>query len=741
MAASRVLKQSLPPVLDQYYLPESTTRNGGVSSPTDDTVADRDWEGDEGGDIEEGDVVDKPRTAKSVTVAAAAQDGTPKARAPHPQGKKAPGGQKAGAGSRKGGAPPPRREMTALSLASTSSGRRSGVRRADAERLEHVADVWDQARAEVLSERHGRLQERVTLQQRLVRAHDAHAAQLRELRQEQEALKRQEEKRKKQSKEAALQDICRQSLDEDRQKATEETRRGKAGKAATAAAGARGGAARGSPLYATSSSLHSTSGRDDGSTTSSTTTTSSSLSPVPRDGSADSGRVEGREAGGGDGGGMVRPSRRHPGYLPSKALPERQLPSTPMRELEDEGSDPGWGGDAVDGGGGGGGGARLVSRGKSSGSSSSPSSAGKQGGSMPSHHAQLYQLYGKQADYFLHPKPSQPAQPQKRQSHPKLKNQKAAAEMQIDAGHIGAGELWDTLRKDSKDKLIRNDLRFPQELKSAFSAFVRERLTKHVRPVERSFCATEDVPDIQRLMDQSKLRNTRLYRHKTELMYRSSINNMDRTSILLHSNPMPDITGTGVGADSISRYLPSWLDTQSEMSEPEYMKWVRARKVDEEEEGEEEDKENVRHSAHSRQLSETANELQNIWYTIAARKKKPKTPRFQFLTEKEAECEGEFTQKFQEEKEQREKPQPHSLVKAYSALDFSHPASSFSVPPSQERGRSAQTAMQLHRYRSDWQPLSMAALVEYKKQVETEGQGDFEHGRVKMWPATTSSVA
>ena len=50
--------------------------------------------------------------------------------------------------------------------------------------------------------------------------------------------------------------------------------------------------------------------------------------------------------------------------------------------------------------------------------------------------------------------------------------------------------------------------------------------------------------------------------------------------------------------------------------------------------------------------------------------------RYQFLTEKEAECEGVFTQRFQEEKQQRDKPQPHHVAKSYSALDFSHPASS-----------------------------------------------------------------
>ena len=80
--------------------------------------------------------------------------------------------------------------------------------------------------------------------------------------------------------------------------------------------------------------------------------------------------------------------------------------------------------------------------------------------------------------------------------------------------------------------------------------------------------ACVQVPDIQRLMDQSKLRRARMFRHKAELMYRSSVNNSDRTTILLHNNPLPDITELGGQADSISRYLPSWVDDQSVSAGP-----------------------------------------------------------------------------------------------------------------------------------------------------------------------------
>jgi len=32
-----------------------------------------------------------------------------------------------------------------------------------------------------------------------------------------------------------------------------------------------------------------------------------------------------------------------------------------------------------------------------------------------------------------------------------------------------------------------------------------------------------------------------------------------------------------------------------------------------------------------------------------------------------------------------------------------------------------------------WEPLSMKALVEYKTQLDTEGDGEFNQGRTKTW--------
>eukprot|EP00916_Digyalum_oweni_P006334 GHVL01010915.1.p1 GENE.GHVL01010915.1~~GHVL01010915.1.p1 ORF type:complete len:291 (+),score=50.69 GHVL01010915.1:119-991(+) len=104
------------------------------------------------------------------------------------------------------------RERTDTSLGSISAGRSARMKRQDAERFEHVAEVWDQARSEVLSERHSQLQEKVQLQHKLLKAQERQAEE-RRLRQEQRELqKRQEEKQQKQAKETALQDICKQSL-------------------------------------------------------------------------------------------------------------------------------------------------------------------------------------------------------------------------------------------------------------------------------------------------------------------------------------------------------------------------------------------------------------------------------------------------------------------------------------------------------------------------------------------------
>lgn len=60
-------------------------------------------------------------------------------------------------------------------------------------------------------------------------------------------------------------------------------------------------------------------------------------------------------------------------------------------------------------------------------------------------------------------------------------------------------------------------------------------------------------------MDQSQIRNAQDFRHKVELMFRSSHINEDRSKVLMFNNPMPDLNNKQ-GEESVDRYLPSWIE-------------------------------------------------------------------------------------------------------------------------------------------------------------------------------------
>ncbi|XP_046572049.1 uncharacterized protein LOC124280200 [Haliotis rubra] len=349
--------------------------------------------------------------------------------------------------------------------------------------------------------------------------------------------------------------------------------------------------------------------------------------------------------------------------------------------------------------------------------------------SLPWHHQQLYRLYGEEADYFIHPKIE--PKPVVVVS-PKLKKHE---------GHVGAETLWTTLRGESESKLLREDGRFPHVLKDAYSAFVRESLTLGQKPVTRNYTATDDVPDMKKLLDQKLLYNIRKYRHKTGLMYRSSQANNDRTNILLFNNPLPDITDGD--KDNIARYMPSWVESMSDTSEPAYVKWLTSRTEKILADG------NSDASLHLKADEKEREESPIPADSILPPPRQTDREKFklQFLTEKDTQVPGEFAKKFREQRDRKDLPTAHSRmpsVKAQSSLGFME--SRLSEP--EERGSSqglqrsvTNTSKQdmIRRFTSDWQPLSMNALVEYKKEMATEGDGEFQHGRMKMWPVVMSS--
>ena len=63
---------------------------------------------------------------------------------------------------------------------------------------------------------------------------------------------------------------------------------------------------------------------------------------------------------------------------------------------------------------------------------------------------------------------------------------------------------------------------------------------------------------MSRLLDQSHIQHAQDFRHKVELMYRSSHINRNRSSVLMYNNPMPDLNNES-GEESVNRYMPSWM--------------------------------------------------------------------------------------------------------------------------------------------------------------------------------------
>lgn len=75
-----------------------------------------------------------------------------------------------------------------------------------------------------------------------------------------------------------------------------------------------------------------------------------------------------------------------------------------------------------------------------------------------------------------------------------------------------------------------------------------------------SYYTVSQVPELARLQDHSKTARVRHYKHRVDLMYRASRNNEDRTNILIHNNPPPEVASLDTDQDGVGRYLPSWMD-------------------------------------------------------------------------------------------------------------------------------------------------------------------------------------
>lgn len=342
---------------------------------------------------------------------------------------------------------------------------------------------------------------------------------------------------------------------------------------------------------------------------------------------------------------------------------------------------------------------------------------------LPWHEQQLYKLYGKNADYFLHPKIE--TQVQEKKTNPKLRRQ---------GGRAGAEALWSTLRQDSYQRLLKEDDLIPDSLKEAYGSFARQSLKKNHLPVQRMFCTTDDLPEMPRLLDNSRVQRVRKMRHKTDIMYRASVSNQDRTEVLTFNNPLPEFHDR---TDSIDQYLPSWQDEFSDSTQPEYARWLVPKEQWAHGNTIQEETETTDNHENKPQVTQS---LDDDMILILACRRQPQTKqKYVFLSEKDTRVKGMFSEKYKGERENKDLPRPYKgdMPKSYSALggmisatpDITSKSTStlrYSAPlPTRDEV--------LKTYTSNWQPLSMHALVEYKKQLATMGDGDFNLGRTKMW--------
>ncbi|XP_069141879.1 uncharacterized protein [Argopecten irradians] len=342
---------------------------------------------------------------------------------------------------------------------------------------------------------------------------------------------------------------------------------------------------------------------------------------------------------------------------------------------------------------------------------------------------QLYDMFGEDADTFLHPKMEQQVKVNPalgKQGGSTQKMDQIMEDLSFEGlGRIGAAKLWETLRKESIMRLLREDANIPKELKETYSAFVRQSLGSQRRIVRRNFFAEDDVPELARLQDESMLTGVRHNKHKMDLMYRASISNMDRTRILNHNNPLPNLAE---GEDnSVGRYLPSWLDLDDDESIPEYTKWLQSRRQTA----------TPRINSAKQKDPWAREELDDELILLMSRKNKA-SPRqkYIFMTEKDSKVKGQFSDKFKEDREYKDIPRPYQGglpdFKSKSVMGMSDASVT-----SSKRAESAPLPQKfLNNYESfttPWEPLSMNALMEYKDRLDTEGEGEFNMGRAKVW--------
>jgi len=101
---------------------------------------------------------------------------------------------------------------------------------------------------------------------------------------------------------------------------------------------------------------------------------------------------------------------------------------------------------------------------------------------------------------------------------------------------MGAEALWKELQRTSREQLIKMDRKISDDLKRSYGAHLRNNISKNKPICMRNFTENNDVNNIEMLYDNTEREKMQVSIQHTNIMYRRSQQNMEKTSILLEND-------------------------------------------------------------------------------------------------------------------------------------------------------------------------------------------------------------
>lgn len=258
------------------------------------------------------------------------------------------------------------------------------------------------------------------------------------------------------------------------------------------------------------------------------------------------------------------------------------------------------------------------------------------------------------------------------------------------------------MRCESTHKLQNSrSVRLLNNFRSTYEAFVREFATNEDNRDRRCLYSNDDVADLDALLNRTRRRRTHARHHQTQIMARASQRNEDRAAILLHNNPLPQLAYDV--ADDLSPAAPK-STTQS----------------------------NKKSSDGGPRACRDAS-------SVPAR---PASYRCVFLTETRSSSAGSLSTRRRELHDACRLDQrlsPRSCTSSGRTSPVPQPAmiTQLNSPQTTRRRRAGDEDDEPAAATDDverWQPLTLAALMDYKTHLSAPGRGTFALGHVRLWP-------